>query len=522
MTTREDEGGRQPLAKRLSGCLATLGLMGLCAGAAAWAVRGSFAALVWIPAAAGAALLAAAAAIQPKAVIRALAQRRFALGANTAVVLILFAALLVMVNYVAARRHWRLDLTRAKVHSLSPQTQNILRGLKKKATVIGFYSRRPAMTGDYASMKDLLDEYKYSSQKLEVRIVDVDREPAVAEEFGVTIVPTVVVRSGLRKEELYTTEEQDLTSAILKVSRKGKKQIYFLVGHGEHDPSAYGDDSYSMVREALGDLNYEVKTLNLAAEGKVPRDCAALVVGGPKQPLLEREETVLGDYLRRGGKALLLIDPGPSPDLSSITRSWGIESERGTVVEPSLNIFGDAASVAVQKFEDHDVVRPFTRGRTFLTFFVMARALKKTAETPRDMSVSELFKTSPESWLESKFLGTVRHDVGEERGPFLLGAAVAPTLTGEAAKRKPRIVVIGDSDFASDEYVRNAGNGSLFLNAVNWLAQEEELISIPPRREEAPPIILTSDQQRKVKLLTIFSMPVLVLIAGIWVWSRRR
>jgi ABC-type uncharacterized transport system involved in gliding motility auxiliary subunit len=353
-------------------------------------------------------------------------------------------------------------------------------------------------------------------------MVDADREPAVAEEFGVAIVPTVVVRSRLRKEELYTTEEQSLTSAILKVSRKAKKRIYFLVGHGEHDPSAYGDDSYSMVREALNDLNYEVKTLNLAAEGTVPKDCAALVVGGPKQPLLTREETVLSDYLGQGGKALLLIDPDPSPDLSSIIRPWGVESEKGTVVEPRLNIFGDAASVAVQKFEYHDVVRPFTRGRAFLTFFVMARALKKTEKAPQGMTVSELFKTSPESWLESKFAGTVRRDPGEEGGPFLLGAAIAPTGGGAEARGKPRIVIIGDSDFASDADVRNAGNGSLFLNAVNWLAEEEELISIPPRREEAPPIILTADQQRRLMLFTVFSMPLLVLIAGLWVWLRRR
>jgi ABC-type uncharacterized transport system involved in gliding motility auxiliary subunit len=378
------------------------------------------------------------------------------------------------------------------------------------------------MTSDYASMKDLLDECKYSSGKLEVRMVDVDREPAVADRFAVTSVPMIVVERGARKEELYRIEEQEVTSAILKVSRRNKKRIYFLVGHGEHDPSAVGDDSYSMVRRGLEELNYEVKTLNLAAQGNVPNDCAVLVVGGPKKPLLPQEEKSLAGYLSRGGKALVLIDPDPSPDLSNIVKPWGLQGKKGVVVEPSLNIFGDAASVAVQRFGSHDIVRPFTGGRTFLTFFVMARALKRTEKTPQDMTVTELFSTSADSWLESKFTGTVRRDPREEGGPFLLGAVVGPTVSGERAKGKPRIVVIGDSDFAADAYVGNAGNGALFLNAANWLAEEEELIGIPPRREEAPPVVMTPQQLRKVMLLTVFSMPLLVLIAGTWVWSRRR
>src|SRR6185369_3965590 len=102
-------------------------------------------------------------------------------------------------------------------------------------------------------------------------------------------------------------------------------------------------------------------------------------------------------------------------------------------------------------------------------------------------------------------------------------ASATPAPAGSPSlKPQTRIVVIGDSDFASNAAVGIQGNSDLFVNINNWLAQQEDLISIHPRDEGDRRISLTADQQRRLAWMSLLLLPGLVLGSGVWAWSRRR
>ena len=84
------------------------------------------------------------------------------------------------------------------------------------------------------------------------------------------------------------------------------------------------------------------------------------------------------------------------------------------------------------------------------------------------------------------------------------------------------MVVFGDSDFASNAWLGIQGNRDLFMNTVNWLSQQENLISIRPRDPQDRRITLTADQQQLIGILTRVAIPALILLVGIVTWARRR
>jgi len=508
----------------------TLGVAGILGGAVVFAVTGQFSKWSWIPMAAGAGLLAASMLLSPRALLAALRRRRARMGLNMAVAMILAAGIVVLVNYVSARRHHRFDFTHSKRHTLAQQTRKILKGLKQDVTLTAFYTRRGG-SAQFNEMSDLLDDYRYGSDHIKARIVDFYVSPAEAQKYEITSGSVTIVESGGRREEAYGPSEQDLTTAILKVTRKEKKKVYFVIGHGEHDPDSFGPHSYGEAKRGLEAANYEVATLNLVTQSEVPGDCTVLVVAGPQNPLATQEISAIETYLDGDGTALFLLDPSPAPALADILAKWGVEPLAGTVIEPVLNIFGDASTVVVTKPGYHTITRPLTEGRASSLQFVTPRAFESDPDAPSELRVANVVQTSDQSWLESTFTGEVKKDPNEKGGPLTIALAVS---TGAPApppgmpppadmpKDKPRLVVIGDSDFAVDRFFRPTANGDLFLNAVNWLAQETDLIAIPPKPSEDHSVLLDTVQARKTFVLGVLAVPLAVLIAGGIVWWRRR
>ncbi|MBI4476631.1 MAG: hypothetical protein HY654_05625 [Acidobacteria bacterium] len=123
-------------------------------------------------------------------------------------------------------------------------------------------------------------------------------------------------------------------------------------------------------------------------------------------------------------------------------------------------------------------------------------------------------------------------DKGDKQGPVSIAVAVtgeAPDAKapdggkeGEGQKPEARVAAFGDSDFASNNAFGISGNRDLFLNTVNWLSQQENLISIRPKEPEDRRITLTADQQQRIFWLSLVIIPGAVLAGGIYTWWRRR
>ena len=454
--------------------------------------------------------------------------------ASSIVVLAILAAL----NYLASRHNKRWDLTAAKQYSLSEQTRKILQGLNRPVQIRVF-----AAPDDFERFRERLDEYQYVSKQVSVEYIDAVKRPAMANQYKVQSLGTVVLEYDGRTERVTSDGEQELTNGLIKLIQGTQHKVYFVQGHGEKSSDGSDRSGYSAIATALGSDNFAVDKLVLAQVKEVPADASVLIVAGPKTDFFPAEIEILKAYLARGGKVFFLLDPpdrADSPELTNVAalvKEWGIELGNNIVVDVSGmgQMFGTDASVPVAaRYESH----PITDRFDLITAYPLARSVTPATGGTSGRSAQALVQTSSSSWAETdvKRLMTTGQvtreaDKGDKPGPVTLAAAVSAPATNvkepadskaDGVKPEARIAVFGDSDFATNGFLGIRGNRDLFLNTVNWLAQQENLIAIRPKDPEDRRITLTRDQHQRIFWLTVFIIPGLILAAGVQTWWRRR
>ncbi|RKY89386.1 hypothetical protein DRQ09_01460, partial [candidate division KSB1 bacterium] len=443
-------------------------------------------------------------------------------GSNAIISIIIFLFILVVINWIFDRKTFRMDLTAAGQFSLSEQTIKILKNLKKDVKITAFFK-----SNEQRGMQDLLSEYTYFSKKIKVEFIDPDKKPGITKNYGVTQYNTTVIECGDKSEKITTVKENDLTNALIKVTREGKKVIYFTDGHGEKDIESGERDGYNQIRLKIEKENYDVKKVFIAQEGKFPDDCSVLVINGPQKPFFPGEIDSIDTYLNDGGRVLWLLDPDSPIDKDFFDR-WGVEVTNTTVIDASGfgRFFGlSAAAPLVNRYPPHIITEDF---RNVATFYPLARAIVPKENPGEDITVSKLCETSSNSWGETELKNNrAKYDEGKDlKGPLAIGVVVTKILERaylpDQKDKTAQMVIFGDSDFASNLYYGNAGNGDLFLNTINWLAEEKDLISIRPRDPEDRRLNLSSRQTKFVFWFTLVIMPVIVILSGVSIYVNRR
>lgn len=457
----------------------------------------------------------------PAQVRAALTRRGTRYGSNAILMSVTFVAILVGLNYLAERYNYRYDATELKEHTLSPQSVQVLAEIDQPVNIIGFFT-----ADDYrrTEFEKLLERYLDESDQLSYSVIDPDREPIKAQQYDPIPYSSLLFEAGERTEIVYTADEQDITSALLKVTREGKKVIYFLTGHQERDTEGYDYDGYSAVAGALMGLNYEVRSLNLAVTTTVPSDAALIIVAGPQSTLLEDEVTRLESYLAGGGKALIMQDPLYDVNLNDVLFNWQVRFGEGVVIDPSSALLTGAAAPVIDRYNFGQITKDMNG---LSTFFPLACPIEQTGQDLSGMiTFSPLAETSSNSWAEQDTqTPDVQFNEGMDvPGPLTLVASLeAPAFTGSADPNlNTRLVLIGDSDFATNEMVENVGNGVLFLNAVNWLAEEESMIAIGPKGSQPRTVYLSQVQASSIFFVSVILIPLALIGAGVVVWWQRR
>jgi ABC-type uncharacterized transport system involved in gliding motility auxiliary subunit len=468
-------------------------------------------------------------------------RRQTRLGTLTAASVLIVLGILVAINYLGSRQNKRWDLTKSGEFTLSAQTQNILARLDAPLKITAFEKGT-----ELARFKDRLPEYGFASKQVSIDYVDPDVKPALARQYQVQSYGTVVFEYKGRTERVVGDSEQDLTNGIIKVVSGAKKTIYFLQGHGERDPNSSERPGYAAIKGALERENYGVERLALIQAGAVPEAATALVVAGPTSDLLPPELAAIETYLGKGGKLLLLLDPPASgaapalPLLEGLAKQWGATPGRDVVVDASGlgQLIGSSYDTPVAvSYPQHPINERFDT----ITAFPLARSI--TAETGAGgVTAQAIVQTSERSWAEADIDSVTAKEGpkldeakgGDRRGPLAVGAAASqPVKTPEAEKpadakpadAKPpetRVVVMGDSDFASNMAINISGNRDFFMNIVGWLSQQENLIAIRPKEAGDSRLTLTNDQARRIAWLALLVVPGLILAMGVSTWWRRR
>jgi ABC-type uncharacterized transport system involved in gliding motility auxiliary subunit len=432
--------------------------------------------------------------------------------------------LLVSVQAILAAHNQRIDLTPQKKFTFSPRATRIMTNLQQDVQALAFVNTdRP----ENFFVDDMLARMAQLSRRFSYRIVEINRNPALAREYHANQYGTLVFESrGQRKSALLNTGESGVIAALLQVTRGGEKGIYFLTGHGEGDMSDKNpQNGYTRLRGAMADEFYHAKTLSLAASGAVPEDAAVVVLLNPKDPLLDIELTALDAYVQRGGALLVLLDSTGSPSLVPFLEKYEVRLPPILAVDPGKRLYaGEVVTFRVSATSHpHQMISSINAPPIFSKTRVV-----EVRENPRKhIAAHPILATSNEGFaVEEQYVGAdgqVQFVEGRDiRGPIPIGGEV----TLKVGDRLGRIVVFGDVDFSNNGLIEQGGNKDLFVNSVNWLAEDIEQMAARPesQRTGVNQLFLSAEQGNWVFWVSAVTMPGVFLVVGVGIffWRRQR
>jgi ABC-type uncharacterized transport system involved in gliding motility auxiliary subunit len=460
--------------------------------------------------------------LDPERVRKILTGRQARYGSNSVILFVAFTGILVVANMLAEQYPQRWDVTEDKQHTLAPETIDALQSLPEPVYATAFYSVR--LNAQNASQ--LLEDFKTNSDgNFDYQFVDPDSNPVLVNQLGITGDGKILLQMGENQEIISIATENELTNGLIRLLNPDKPVLYFLTGEGEHDTETPGEGAYTRVRQVLESKNYVVNTLNLQAENAIPDDARVIIVAGPLVPLTENSVALIKGFLENGGNLMFLSNPvpltqfGEEADLLAdyLASDWGIILNNDIVVDtnsPSSPFFAVGAQYAahpiMEKMQGIAAIFPYSRSITL-------------DSGNSNVSPTGLVYTIDQSWGETDIDSLEeQQELAYDEGADLLGpmtlAAAAENLTNDS-----RVVVFGSSSFAQDDNFGFSGNGDLFVNAMDWVAEEESLINLTTNTPQER----TFNQPGSLQfILTIVStvcvIPLIIIAAGTYAWVMRR
>ena len=447
------------------------------------------------------------------------AKRARRYGTNAILQTVIAIAILALLAFLSTRYHTRWDWTEARSHSLTSQSVGVLDGLEQPVRVVAVYQGPVA-----DAAREFLERYELAApDRFEAEFVDPNAQPARLQSLGVD--PSKVgagllhVTIGNESVDVEELSESALTNALVKLTRLEQKKVYVLDGHNERVIEGDGADEvdgFGQAAEALRNENYLVEPLLLAAKGAVPEDADVLIAAGPTRPYHEAEHKALDDYLKAGGALLVMLDPRAKTDLYDDLAGWGVELGDDVIVDQVQGLLGQPYTPFAAEYADHDITREL--GDT--TLFHTARSVAPTEGS----TLKPLVRTGPTSWAERDMERLIATNEAEPDPEVDVVGGVTVVVGGEVAlgDAPGRLIVMGDSDFVTNQLIREFRNRDLFLNSVNWLLGDVEAISIRPGLPRASRLQLSQDQFESIRILALFVAPELIAILGVFVWWKRR
>ncbi|HYI01491.1 GldG family protein [Hyalangium sp.] len=439
---------------------------------------------------------------------------------------------LVALNYIAFKKNKSWDLTKQKLFTLAPQTNNTLSGLKEKVRAIGFL---PPSHPSYDTVEQLFQRYQAEApEKFEYSFKDPQRHPDLAAKYqlkeGQT---TVVLVRGEGDKASHTTlntlSEQDLTNALLKLNAVGAQKVYFLTGHGEwpleSTAAAPGDPgaALSELRKQLLQEGYTAEELNLAGQKEVPRDASLVIIAGARTPYTPPESEVLRQYLAAGGRMLYFAEFNVEPHLDALLAEYGVEVDKGIAADRQFNS-GNPFALVSAFYSEHELTQPLLQRKLNIEFPTTRSLTVLRQGMAEGVKVSPVVLSSPFGWVETTPAADATPSDGEKSGQLTLVTAATRDTKNAPDKRfdEARVVVMGDSEILLDPNWGHEANRNLVLNALGWASNQVEKITLRPPDRDTSTLEMDRDMLENIRFVSTDLLPLSLMGLGMAIWLSRR
>jgi ABC-type uncharacterized transport system involved in gliding motility auxiliary subunit len=443
--------------------------------------------------------------------------------AQAAIYTLIVIAILGVLNFLAQRYNKSFDSTANKKYTLSDQTAKVVKNIPGDLVIT--YWDRP---NQFPNAEDLFNRYKGLSPKVTVEYQDVDKKRTEAIAAGVKTVPTILVKVGNKTETAKSLTEEEVTGAMVRALKGGDRNVCFTSGFGEASTTdTKPGEGFGNAKDLTEKNNYKTEVVPLIPKADIPMDCTILVVAGPKRNYLQPAVDAIKAYVENGGRALILLDPplqfgGSEIDenaaLVAVLDSWGVKMNKDLVLD--LSGVGQLFNLGPQfpivtKYEDHAIVREM---KDLPTGFPIARSME-VSKGDKTM-VSALFSTTDDAVATEDLKNPQVNVKAAKPGARVLAAAGTYTTGKESGNG--RFVVVGTSRWIGNGFLTFNGNRDLYMNMLNWLSSDEDLISIRPKDPEDRRLNMNPRQANMLFYESVVLIPLGIIIAGVGVWWKRR
>ncbi|MBU6374897.1 MAG: Gldg family protein [Bdellovibrionales bacterium] len=451
--------------------------------------------------------------------------RAISFGTHSLMTTLIVASIIGVINFLGYKNPKKIDLTKNKLHTLSDQTRKIVAELK---TPVKFNYFDKLDRSEQSRI--LLDNYRQiNPQKIEIEMIDPNRDPFRAKQAEIRTMGTLQIISGTRENLVTETSEEKITNALIKLSKDSSPELCVVTGHGEKSFTATDSEGFGSVRKGLLNQSYQVREINLVTEGKIPSTCTAVAVWGGKTAWFPQEVAFLKAYLDDGGRALIAVDVDlsgkePLAELIQALEGWFIRPSRSMMIDPVSRVAGLDPTIILLPTLTKD--SPITKGFELSVAMPFARPIETLSGAPAGLNIQWIARSTPKSWGELNFAdisrGKVQLDPNEKQGPLDAIVTVEGKQPNSKASKNTRIALFGSSLLANNNFSRFAGNTDLFLNAASWIMEDESLISIRPKEEGVGKIEITDRQNILILLVSAVLTPLIIASGGVAFWFYRK
>jgi ABC-type uncharacterized transport system involved in gliding motility auxiliary subunit len=462
-------------------------------------------------------------------------KRSLKYGSNSIILIAIVVAITVVINLLVGMGEFKWDLTSDKLYSLSDESKKILKDVKKDVTIYGLFDDGKVPTGnEYKEIINLIGQYEKNG--IDVKYIDPNKDPGTITEFEKQGAKDIkqgdfAVKCGNKVKKLLAADlygettdygrlyqaEPLITGAIKFVTSDVTPRAYFVEGHSEYSV----DKEMTQIKGEIENNNFEVQSLSLLTTEKIPDDCKLLLFASPKQDLSDTEKIKLNKYLENGGKAIFMFDPiESSTKLTNFEEvlskfNIGINYDEIKETDSSRYIPGDEYSIiaALETNTINDALNCSGIG----VFLPNSRSLSILKNSKDYLTTTSLINTTDKAVSTS-----IADKNTTENGPFDL--AIASEISGST-----KILAFGNASFLTDaalsgQYASYFSNGkNFFLSAmVNWMQGKSDDTAISAKLVTTKALTTTSGQTKVISIALIGVVPVIILICGLVVWSRRR